>query len=302
MKEPLPFEKEKNDIEKVECSERPEIIEETFENLKTSFEKLGVQDWKIPEEVEIVFRKPKSENTPLLGRVEIENDKPVIIYDERFSTKEGEEKYTQELKENGMDYPGMTGETGTLKHELGHIVMWSLTGIGRQPSTRLIDEGFANLVQYTTKEGIPKEKFKKEVRDGLNSKNRESFEKALNFEKPLPERKELNTADSKVGTALLIWVYEEFGKEKMIELIAKSPSISKNSNEFVPSELDPRHKYKEEYEGIMKFFNKGLLSKQEAEQKAKLWEAKQFSTALMDVTRFETTEQVKEEFVKWIQE
>ena len=42
----------------------------------------------------------------------------------------------------------------------------------------------------------------------------------------------------------------------MIELITKSPSTSKNSKKFKPVELDERHEYKEEYEGILEFFNR----------------------------------------------
>jgi len=286
--------KEKTSPE-VKCSKRPEIVEETLESLKTSFEKLEVENWEIPEEVEIVFKE--KEETPLLGNVETENNNLVIVYDERFSTEEGDEQYTQELREKGIDYPGMKE---TLKHELAHVTMWSLTGIERQPSTRLIDEGWANLVQNTSEEGIPKEKFKKDVRDGLNSEKRENFEKALDFEKTLPERKELNTADSKVGTALLAWIHEKYGVEKMIELITKSPSISKNSETFKPVELDSRHKYGDEYRGIVEFFRKGLLSEQEAEQKLKEWEAKQFSGALEEVTGREV-EDLKEEFLEWIE-
>ncbi len=301
MTETLSFEQKENLNENLKCSKRPEVVNEVIENLDVSFEKLGIENWTIPE-TEIIFKKPTQEQKPLLGRVEVENEKSVIFFDTAFSTKQGEEKYTKELNEEGMDYPGMVGKKGTLKHELAHIAMWSVTGIDRQPATRLIDEGFANLVQETTQEGLPKEKFKKEIKDGLNSNQRENFEKALDFEKTLPERKELNAADSKVGAALLIWVHEKYGVEKMIELITKSPSISKNSNEFVPSELDSRHEYKEEYEGIMRFFKEGLLTKKEAEEKAKQWEAKQFSTALKEITKFETTEKVKKEFLQWIQE
>ncbi|KKW44838.1 MAG: hypothetical protein UY95_C0015G0010 [Parcubacteria group bacterium GW2011_GWA2_56_7] len=138
---------------KIECPERQEVADRAIFELKTAFQTLGIENWKLPE-IKIQFIESKDE--AVLGRVEVHNGSIEITYDQRFSSPESEATLVKELRQSGKDYPGMQQ---TLKHELAHVAMWSVTGLQRQPATRLVDEGWASLLENTS-ESLPTEQSK----------------------------------------------------------------------------------------------------------------------------------------------
>jgi len=193
---------------KIECTERQEVADRAIFELKTAFQTLGIENWKLPE---IKIKFVESEGEAVLGRVEIHDGCVEITYDQRFSSPELETTLVEELRQSGKDYPGMQQ---TLKHELAHVAMWSVTGLQRQPATRIVDEGWASLLENTS-ENLPTEQSRSAVKQGL-SEEPDHFNRCLDFSKPVTFEENLNAAEYKTGQALLLWVHERFGKAKMI--------------------------------------------------------------------------------------
>lgn len=279
---------------KIECPERQEVADRAIFELKTAFQTLGIENWKLPE-IKIKFVESKDEAE--LGRVEVNNDSVEIIYDQRFSSPESEATLVEELQQSDKDYPGMQQ---TLKHELAHVAMWSVTGLQRQPATRLIDEGWASLLENTG-ESLPTEQSKLAVRQGLSEES-DVFNRCLDFSKPVTNEENLNAAEYKTGQALLLWIQEKFGKAKMIELIQKSPEKSRrNDDSEIPDTggIDPDlHTLNDEYSAIVANIDNAPF--EEVVKKATVWEGKQFEVALLEVTGFQNIEEVRQEFLKWV--
>ncbi len=280
---------------KIECPERQEIVDRAIFELKTAFQTLGIENWKLPE---IKIKFVESEDKAVLGRVEVHDGSVEIAYDQRFSSPESEATLVEELHQSGKEYPGMQQ---TLKHELAHVAMWSVTGLQRQPATRLLDEGFASLVEHTDTE-LPIEETKHKVKEGL-AKEQEHYERCLDFIKPINgETENLNEAEYIVGRALLMWIRELKGNEKMIELIQKSPEKSRrNDDSEIPDTggINPGlHTLNDEYSTIVA--NIDNESFEEVVKKATVWEGQQFEVALLEVTGFQNLEEVRKEFLKWI--
>ena len=239
----------------------------------------------------------------MLGRVEVHDGSIEITYDQRFSSPESEATLVEELQQSGKDYPGMQQ---TLKHELAHIAMWSVTGLQRQPATRLIDEGWASLLENTG-ENLPTEQSKSAVKQGL-SEEPNLFNRCLDFSKPITFEENLNAAEYKTGQALLLWIHEKFGKAKIIELIKKSPSPERRNDDLPQGEFEPAlvdkslHTTAPEYFKLFEDAKLGNITAEEATKRSKEWEGKQFESALLEVTGFQNLEQVRQEFLKWINE
>lgn len=283
---------------KIECPERQDVANRAIFELKTAFQTLGIEDWKLPE-IKVKFVKSKDE--AVLGRVEVHDDSVEITYDQRFSSPESEATLVEELQRSGKDYPGMQQ---TLKHELAHVAMWSVTGLQRQPATRLVDEGWASLLENTGK-SLPTEQSKSAVKQGLLEEPY-LFNRCLDFSKPVTFKENLNAAEYKTGQALLLWVHEKFGKAKMIELIQKSPSPERRNDDLVEGKFDPAaiddeiHITAPEYFKLFEEAKLGNITTEEAGKRAQEWEGKQFESALLEVTGFQNLEQVRQEFLKWI--
>lgn len=283
---------------KIECPERQEVADRAIFELKTAFQALGIENWKLPK-VKIKF--VGSEDEAVLGRVEVHDGSVEITYDQRFSSPESEVTLVEELRQAGKDYPGMQQ---TLKHELAHVAMWSVTGLQRQPATRLIDEGWASLLENTG-ESLPTEQSKLSVKQGL-SEEPDLFNRCLDFSKPVTFEENLNAAEYKTGQALLLWVHEKFGKAKMIELIQKSPSPERNNEdlpkgEFEPASIDKNlHTTAPEYFKLFEDAKLGNITAEEAAKQAKEWEGRQFESALIEVTGFQNLEEVRQGYLKWI--
>jgi hypothetical protein len=181
------------------------------------------------------------------------------------------------------------------------VAMWSVTGLDKQPATRLIDEGWASLAS-DSHDGPPIDKIKAAVLSGLQNEPR-NFERCLDFSRPVTDGENLNSAEYSMGKALLLWVMRKFGKDKMLELIKKSPHAERRSEAFEPAAIDEKiHKYAPEYFKIIKELEAGEISREDAERQAKEWEGKQFSFALSEVTGLKDLDEVRQEFLKWLEE
>ncbi len=243
---------------KIECPERQEVADKAISALITAFKSLGIDNYKLPK-IEIKFVESEDPVNPVLGKVEIvhKDGSVEIFYDKRFSNEESAEEIIKEVREKCSDYPSMEQ---TLKHELAHVAMWSITGLNRQPATRLIDEGFASLIEHTTTQ-IPIQETKEQVKEGLE-KEPNYYERCLDFSNPIDgENESLNEAEYIVGRALLMWIRELKGNEKMIELIKKSPEKTRRNDDDKDPDVrgkdlvrgkDPiLHKLNDEYSSII---------------------------------------------------
>jgi hypothetical protein len=293
--------------EKINTTERQETVDTTIEELKTSLETLGIEDWDIPT-TKIKFVEQKKDESKkeslLLGHVEVYPTKPQtvhLVFDERFSTPEKEKPYVESLHKRDLDYVGMQQ---ALKHEFAHIAMWSVTGQDRQAATRTIDEGWANLVQATT-DTLPIKETKKTVREGLSEKP-ETFGRCLDFGRPVSFEENLNAAEGKTGKALLLWVHQECGGDKMVELIKKSPEFQRRNDELPENKFEPAlidkelHKIAPKYISLMEEIKLGKVNQEDAYKKFRELEGQQFEYALIETTNSENIEQVRKKFLEWI--
>ncbi len=291
------FEKKESGL-KIECPERQEVADKAISELITAFKSLGIDNFKLPK-IKIKFVESENIEYPVLGRVgEVHQDGSVaIFYDKRFSNKESAEEIIKEVREKQGDYPSMEQ---TLKHELAHVAMWSITGLDRQPATRLIDEGFASLIENTASQ-IPIQQTKNEVIEGLKNEPK-YYERCLDFSNPIDGEKEsLNEAEYVMGRAILLWIRELKGNDKMIELIIKSPEKTRRNDDEAPDVggKDPiLHKLNDEYSSIIANVKERPF--EETVRLLTIWEGKQFEAALLEISGFQSLEQLKKEFLKWI--
>ena len=293
--------------DKIKSNYRTETISTSIDQLHTSLNTLGISNYDIPN-TKIIFKKQqtteKEKQSLLLGHVEVYPSKsnPVeIVFDERFSTKEKEKTYVQQLHERDIEYVGMQE---ALKHELAHISMWSISDQERQAATRTIDEGWANLVQKTT-ETLPIQQTKENIKQ-LQSQKPEILDRCLDFSKVTTYEEKLNTAESKTGQALLLWIHQEYGVEKMIELIQKAPEYQKRNdeldeNKFEPVVLDKDvHKTSSEYYSLLDRIKSGDIDPNLAKQKLKEIEGRQFEYALIETTNSKDIQEVRKKFIEWV--
>lgn len=217
--------------------ERPEIKRNAQADLKRGFEKLGIKDWRLPK---FKIKFVDGGGTPELGRTEVTDKDVNLVFDARFATKQGEDKIVGELKARGIDYPGMRK---TLTHELAHVSMWSVTKLDRQPAIRLLDEGWARLLEDAGCDEAELDEVirrtKEKVKVGLKEQQVQ-FERCLNLSSAPTEDEggELGGAEYEVGEAILLWVREQFGNEKMVELLKKTYSATKRNDAVEPPKVE----------------------------------------------------------------
>jgi hypothetical protein len=290
---------------KIVCPERQELVDQALVDLKNSFEILGIQNWELPD-IEIKF-----ENNPKHpARVQVFGNRAEIIFDARCATPEGE----MALRQEGKEIPGIQQ---VLKHELAHIATWSVTGLSRQPAVRLLDEGWASMVENLGSSKSPDfaslaKETKANVVRGLKEEAA-IYNRCFDLSKPisqLGDEKELstlNSAEYEVGKALLLWIREKFGIEKMVEFIAKSPEPVRRNDESggaieqaaVDSSL---HSTAQEYEAMFSQVIKGEIPPEKINEKGREWEGRQFQKALLETTGLKSIKEVETEFMKWIKE
>jgi predicted SprT family Zn-dependent metalloprotease len=287
-----------------------DVAERAVFELAESLRILGVGGWTLPNIKEKFVES--SDDKLELGRVgTVTVIEAEIVFDEKFKTKELQKEFEEVLSYQGWEYPGMER---VYKHELAHLVLWSVTKLPQQPVVRLLDEGWATLVEYLgTKEAtnvaelIEFIKFKVQ---NIKSMDLSLYERCLDLEHPVSERvkEDLQGAEYFVGAALLLWVYEVKGLEAMIDLLRKSPSTSRRTSSDrvkIFSALDPKvHAGFAAYQkGIVEPLRRGELTEEGAiriSEFARKWEAAQFRSALLEVTNFESVAIIREEFEKWL--
>ncbi|MGI5897805.1 MAG: hypothetical protein ACOX6Q_01430 [Candidatus Dojkabacteria bacterium] len=293
--------------DKITSSYRTETIVNTLHQLDTSLNTLGIDTYDLPN-TKILFKENEASNEGkenlLLGHVEVYPSKfePVeIVYDKRFSTEEKEQIYLQELHTRGIAYPGLQI---TLRHEFAHIAMWSITNQERQAATRTIDEGWAKLVENTT-ETLPIESTKQELKQ-LQITKPEIFNRCFDFKNVTTYEEKLNTAESRTGQALLLWIHQEYGVEKMIELIQKSPEYQKRNDELPKNKFEPTilnkemHKTYTEYYSLLNDIKLNKIPQDTVKSRLREIEGKQFEYALLETTNSLNINEVRDKFMKWI--
>ncbi len=271
---------------------------------------LGITGWTLPDIKEVFVKS--SDDKLELGRVGVVTAITAeMIFDERFKTKESQAEFERELDYYGWDYPGMES---VFKHELARLVLWSVTKLPHQPAVRLVDEGWATLLEYLgTKEAtniaelIGFIKYKVQT---IKSDNSDVYERCMDLAHPVSERfkEDLGGMEGFFGAGLLLWVYEQLGLEVMIEFLRKSPSTSRRTSTMtikIFSALDPKvHAgYASYQKGIVEPLRRGELTNEEAvkiSEFARKWEAAQFRSALLEVTGFESIAKVREKFEEWL--
>ncbi len=305
----MPRRKERR-VFKLICPMRMDVAERAVFELAESLRILGVGGWTLPSIKEKFVES--SDDRLELGRVgAVTVIDAEIIFDEKFKTKESQKEFEEVLEFQGWEYPGMDR---VYKHELAHLVLWSVTKLPQQPVVRLLDEGWATTLEYLgTKEAtniaelIEFIKFKVQT---IESNNGDAYERCMDLEHPVSDRvkEDLQGAEYFVGAALLLWMHQIKGLDAMIDLLRKSPSTSRRTSTNrvkIFSALDPKlHAGFASYQkGIVEPLRRGELTEEEAiriSEFARKWEAAQFRSALLEVTDFETVAKVREEFEKWL--
>jgi hypothetical protein len=292
---------------KVICPERPEAADGALKDLETTFAMLGIQNWKLPT-VNIKFTEVN--NIPP-ARTAVYDETVEVVFNQKCATPEGERELISELGKN-VDFPGVQQ---TLKHELAHIAMWSVTGLSRQPAIRLVDEGWASMIENLGSSKSPDldsltRETKANITRGLKEENT-IYKRCLDLSKPISqldgkeELDTLNNAEYEVGKALLLWIRERFGNEKMLEFISKSPQSSRRNDKegatLESAAIDfGMHSGAKEYDILFEKVTKGEIQGAKVEKAAREWERSQFQRALLETTGMDNTKKVEADFMKWI--
>jgi hypothetical protein len=178
----------------------------------------------------------------------------------------------------------------------------------RQPATRLLDEGWARLVEdagATEDSATLVRQAKEQVVRGLREEPAR-YGRCLEFTRPVirEESASLNAAEYETGKALLLWVRERWGNASMVKLLQLGISPSRRNDDtgtFEPAMVD-REIHGEEaardYGRLTSNIEK--LSSDDLYARACAWEGRQFERALLRVTGMQSIGQVQGEFRKWL--
>lgn len=198
-------------LESILC-ERRDVAEESEKRLRVAFERLNISYPKLPK-IEVKF--VESHDRPELGRTFVDAQSVQILFDSRFATQEQEDALVDELRAGGLEYPGMVK---VLTHEAGHIALWSVLGTGRRPATRLLDEGWATLLEEAGSREDFEADLKQRAIEGFSSEP-EVFERCLDFRRLINPDENLNGAEYIVGATVLLWIRETLGNQAMFDVI-----------------------------------------------------------------------------------
>lgn len=197
--------------ESIAC-ERRDVADESTQRLNIAFQRIGIPLPELPK-IEVVF--VESKDRPELGRIHIDTQSIRVLFDSRFTSHEQENNLVGELREQGLDYPGFTQ---ALTHELGHIVLWSVLKTGHRPATRLLDEGWATLLEEAGARDDFEVDLKQRAKEGFSSEP-EYFERCLDFNRAINSEENLNGAEYVVGATILLWIRERFGNQVMLDTL-----------------------------------------------------------------------------------
>ncbi|MEI7741791.1 MAG: hypothetical protein WCJ29_04760 [bacterium] len=272
---------------------RIETAEQALRAVKRAYEVLGLSLPKFPK-ITVDFREYKNDvEIKQRGRTEIASHGVTIPFDKRLLEPEEEALRVREMRKKGETYPGVAQ---TLVHEIGHIGIWSIMGSERSPSSkRLLDEGFASLIEHTGIAESTLEKLvlesKNEARATLNTDS-EILTMFLDPEKTPDTGEEApntNAAEYVLGRTFLLWIHEIKGSRTMTEMLKQTPSKILMTQEGSNTELNPDFK--------------NYLDRNQKEvtlANAREWEGECFKQAILDATGLSTLKEVETEFRKWI--
>jgi hypothetical protein len=267
---------------RIDAPIRSEEVRTAVSDLAEAFWILGIQGWCLPNvKVQMVVNSNKVEiNNVNVARIEI------------FAGLNRSEDERISL----------------LKRELAKIALWSITDLSRQHPIKLLDDGWSRMIQLLGGEINDLQKEKRLLLQrlmSLNESDPDTLARVLDFDHPVSRLIDLSDEEFKaaydVGAAFLIWIFEEFGLAKVIELLKKSPTTRRaDSDCLIPSALDRRfHLNFDEYQRLMEDIRLGTASNSEIERRAREWEVKQFHQAIFEVTNFHF-DVVSEQLKNWI--
>lgn len=204
--------------------ERRDVAKESENRLRTAFERLTIPYPNLPKiEVRFVESQDQSE----LGRTFVDGQSIQVLFDSRFATQAQEDALVSELRAGGLEYPGMAQ---VLTHEAGHIALWSVLGTGNRPATRLLDEGWATLLEEAGTREDFEGNLKQRVTEGFSSEP-ELFERCLDFRRAISPEENLNGAEYVVGATVLLWIREKHGNQVMLDVLkATLDSVERNDS------------------------------------------------------------------------
>lgn len=274
-------------------------------SLGRACERLGIEKWGLPK-VNIVF--VPAANMHGLAQVDVRPSGVEIAFDDRLRTAEKEREFVRELHASGVDFPGTEQ---TLVHELGHIALWSVTGMDRQPATRLVDEGWASLLEHMGKgekanmSAVIRDT-KEEVRKGMAAEPA-AYERCCDFRRTVTHEEKLNAAEYSVGRALLLWIWETYGAQSLITFLQQSLSCTcrkadEEGENFEEAAVDWRIHGREVADSYAKLIvSSSVLPADELQQKALQWEGEQLERALSKATGLQSVDEVMAAFKKWLE-
>lgn len=287
--------------------ERNDLPTHAVASLGRACERLGIEEWNLPK-VNIVFTP--SVNMHGLAKVDMKASGIEIVFDDRFRTTEGERAFMRELHGSGINFPGTAQ---TLVHELGHIALWSVTGMDRQPATRLVDEGWASLLEHVGKDekidvSTVIRETKEEVRRGMAAEPA-AYERCFDFQRVVTQEDELNAAEYSVGRALLLWILETYDAQSFraflqqpISCVRRSADGEREGN-FEEAAVDWRIHGREAADSYAKLVaSSSASSPDELQRKALQWEGDQLGRALLRVTGLPSVDEVQAAFRKWLEQ
>ncbi len=290
-----------------------DVAEQAVLSLAESLRLLGISGWHLLN-IREKFLETKDNQTFELGRLgKVTETEAEIIFDARFKNLESQMLFEEELRLYGINFNGMIN---SFKRQLAHIVIWSITGLRHQPAIRLIDQGWATLIEYLgTENNTSPIKLIQSIKIKLLAIKQnlpDYYQRCLDLKHPVSDRVKENLLDveSFMGAGLLLWIYETKNLEAMIDLIRKSPSTSRRtSTDYmkIPADLRPliHTGYTSYQENIVTFLRRGNLTYEEAQaisNFARHWEAEQFQSALTTITQISDIQIIIDKFKKWIEE
>lgn len=285
--------------ENVDSSEKcpPEVHEyadKAQQELLHAKDLLGLQDIELPRNVTVAM----ADIPEWRAKVSVHADRSQIDLNREFF---GQTELTADEKSERIKI---------VKHEFAHIQMWSATGMDRQPATRLLDEGWADLVANLGSEKTPDieavvQRVKTEVLD-IKKDNPVAYGKCLDFSRGLRAEDNLNAAEYEIGQALLLYVREQHGQGKMIELLKKAPGAARRNDDLPDDAPEPAlvsselHSEVGSYRQLLEAAQSGQLKGEELNEAARNWEGKQLQAALREVTGIEDVKTIKAGFEAWL--
>lgn len=275
--------------------EREESVRSALRQLRHAYQLLEFGTPHIPA-VEVRF-DGGTDTRLVTGHVEVRGDTVVVLYDARLLNP-ADEASVISTNLPGSAYPGVTQ---TLTHELAHTALWDIINEARCPATRLLDEGWATLVERS---GLS------DVRDTTDVYERarhdaarvlreqpESFARCMELARPIQGIEDLNGAEYDVGCALLAWVHERGGPSSVRTLLGDARAFMLNGE---GASATPSAGYSTDAAELQGQLARGEVDQATAERLAQGREGRRVEDALLRATGTSTPSELRRAFEAWI--